>query len=63
MINLLQQYSLSNIIIFIIVLALAIKGLVSFIDWAHARVKKVFDKEHGKLSEKEQLERRLRQGS
>ena len=44
---------------FIVILALAIKSLISFFDWAYDRLKKVFNKEHYKLSEKEELERRL----
>ena len=63
MIELLQNFSLSDIIIFTILLALAIKGLVSFFDWAHDRIKKGFHKEHTKLNEKEELERRLQRGS
>ena len=48
---------------FIVILALAIKSLISFFDWAYDRLKKVFNKEHYKLSEKEELERRLQHGS
>lgn len=63
MIDLLQHYSLSNIIVFAVLLALAVKGLVSFFDWAHDRIKKTFNKEHSKLNEKQELERRLQHGS
>lgn len=63
MIELLQHYSLSNIIIFAILLALAIKGLITFFDWIIDRNKKVFNKQHTKLSEKQELERRLQHGS
>ena len=48
---------------FIVILALAVKSLISFFDWAYDRLKKVFNKEHCKLSEKEELERRLQHGS
>ena len=40
MLDLLNQYSIQNIIIFIIFLALAVRGSVSFFDWARDRVKK-----------------------
>lgn len=63
MVTLLQQYSLSDILIFTVFLALAVKSLISFFDWAYDRIKKVFNKEHSKLSEKEELERRLQHGS
>ena len=63
MIELLQHYSLSDILIFTILLALSIKSLISFFDWTYDRLKKVFNKEHHKLSEKEELERRLQHGN
>ena len=63
MIELLQRFSLSNIIIFAVLLALAIKSLVSFFDWAYQRLKKVFDKQHDSLTDKEKLEQRLQKGS
>lgn len=63
MIDLLQQYSLSNIIVFSIVLALAIKSLISLYDWVYDRLKKGFGKQHTKLTEKQELEKRLQHGS
>ena len=63
MVELLQHYSLSDFLMFVVILALAVKSLISFFDWAHDRLKKVFNKEHNKLSEKEELERRLQHGS
>ncbi len=63
MIALLQHYSLSEIFMFTIFLALAVKSLISFFDWANDRIKKIFNKEYSKLSEKEELERRLQHGS
>ena len=39
MIDLLQQYSIQQIIIFIIFVALAIKGVISFIDWVKEKNK------------------------
>lgn len=44
MVDLITQYSLSDIIIFIIILGLAIKGVVSFFDWADKRVKTAYQK-------------------
>lgn len=63
MITLLQQYSLSDILIFTVFLALAVKSLITFFDWANDRIRRVFDKEYNKIDEKEKLERRLKRGS
>ena len=63
MVELLQHYSLSDILIFIVILALAVKSLISFFDWVHDRLEKVFNKEYCKLSEKEELKQRLQHGS
>ena len=63
MIELLQRYSLSDILIFTIFLALAIKSLITFFDWGYDRLKKFFYKQSNELSEKEKLENRLQQES
>lgn len=63
MIELLQHYSLSEILTFTIFLALAIKSLISFFDWGYEYVRGLFDKEHTKLTEKEKLQQRLSQNS
>ena len=44
--QLLTMFSLQEILIAIVLLAVAIKGIVSFLDWAYARLKKIFIKEH-----------------
>lgn len=61
MINLLQRYPISEILIFIVLLALAIKGVISFIDWVNEKIRKVFNKEHNKIDEKKEVENRLNQ--
>lgn len=63
MVELLQHYTLSEILIFTALLALAAKSLISFYDWVYERIKKLFKKEHCELNEKEELERRLQKGS
>ena len=63
MVALLQQYSLSDILMFTIFLALAVKSLVSFFDWANDRIQKIFNKEYSKIDEKQEIERRLQHGS
>lgn len=63
MITLLQHYSGTEILIFAVLLGLAIKSLVTFFDWAYARLKQVFNKETDQLSKEEELEQRLSHGS
>ena len=48
---------------FTIFLALAVKSLVSFFDWANDRIQKIFNKEYSKIDEKQEIERRLQHGS
>lgn len=55
MINLLQRYSISEILIFIVLLALAIKGVITFIDWVHEKIKKAFNKQQNKIDEKKKI--------
>jgi len=42
MLELLAAYSVEEILVFIVMLAVAIKGVVSFIDWANKRLKEHF---------------------
>lgn len=44
----LQSYSLSEILIFLVMFAVAFKGVVSFFDWGIERLRKVFKKEQQK---------------
>lgn len=59
MMDLLQHYSLSDIVFFIVFLSVAVKGFITFFDWARNRLRQAFDVEHQHLSEKERLEKRL----
>lgn len=59
--ELLQNYSLEEIIGFLVVFALAIKGFVQFWDWVFDRLRQVFDKRYQSNEEKEKLEERLKQ--
>lgn len=44
--ELLSRFSVSEIILFTVLLGLAIKGVIDFFDWAHSRLKEKFDKEN-----------------
>lgn len=46
MLQLLQNYSIPQILIFIAVLAAAIKGAVSFIEWLQERIKKSYERQN-----------------
>lgn len=55
MIELLNNYSLTEILIFIIMLAFAIKGVINFYDWAKERVKEPVDKIYSKRERKQKI--------
>lgn len=56
MIDLLEAYSVSDILVFILMLGLAIKGTVSFWDWAVDRLRKAFNKETVQQKKEETIE-------
>lgn len=56
MAELLANYSMSEILIFVIAIALALKGIVEFIDWIKERGKKYFDKETTSVEQIKKLE-------
>lgn len=62
MLDLLQHYSISEIFLFIILLALAFKGIVTFFEWLQERIKKAFNIKFGKISEKERMNKRIEDG-
>ena len=62
MLELLQHYSISEIFLFIILLALAFKSVVSFFEWFGERIKKAFNIKFGKISEKEKINKRIENG-
>ena len=43
--QLLSRYSLSEIIVFLTLIAAALKGFITFFDWAIDRLRKIFSKE------------------
>lgn len=55
MLALLQKYSISEILVFIVLLALAIKGVISFVDWVIEKIKKAFNKGYSKIDEKRKI--------
>lgn len=61
--TLLESYSPTEILIFVILLGLAIKSAVTFFDWAYARLKQIFDKETNLHTKEQELQHRLAKGS
>lgn len=58
--QLLTQYTLTDIILFVIALALSVKGIVTFYDWAVDRLKKKFGKEIKESNAKEEIINEIR---
>ena len=59
MLELLQQYSIKEIVIFVIVLAAAIKGIISFWDWGVVTLRKIFNKETNEERRQEEINNKL----
>ena len=53
--ELLSSYSISEIIIILITVCLAIKGLVSFYDWGKQRVDRIYNKEYQEKEDRAQF--------
>lgn len=61
MINLLHQFSLQTIVIFIVLLALAIKGCISFFDWITDRTRKAVHDSEVPEQLKQQLDKNMKE--
>lgn len=61
--KLLSTYSLTDILLFLIIFAIAAKGVITFFDWAADRLRKVFSKEFNQTTAKQDLELRLQEHS
>lgn len=59
MMQLLETYSVTEILTFVVLLALAVKGVVTFYDWGKERLGVIFGKETKKQMEKISLEQRF----
>lgn len=57
--NLIETYSLHEILLFLVTFALAIKGFVSFWDWGYERLKKVFKKENDQEKEMDSIQTQI----
>lgn len=59
--ELLKHFSISDIVLFIVLFAVAIKGIVDFIDWAHNRLKEKYDKENSSKIINDEISDRLKE--
>ena len=57
--DLIGTYSIQEIVSFLVIFALAIKGFVSFWDWTYARLKAVFRKETDQEQEKTNIQNQV----
>lgn len=61
--DLLKIYTLEDILMFLILFGLAVKGFITFWDWGSARLRKAFDGEYQTKKDKEKIEERLKHGT
>lgn len=59
MVELLNAHSTAEIIGIIVALGLAVKGVITFFDWAYARIKKAFDRQHKEEHEEQVIEDKI----
>lgn len=63
MLEFVAAYSVEEILIFIIMLAAAVKGVISFLDWSNKRLKEHFDKGYSAETKQTQVDDRLERGN
>ena len=63
MLELFQKFTFTEIVTFIVLFALAIKGIISFFEWSQQKISKVLHIKSGKTAEKEQMKQRLLQNT
>lgn len=54
------NYDISEIVILIVILAFAVKELVTFVDWGRDRLRKMYDKDYKSLEEKRKIKDELK---
>lgn len=59
MLDLLSKYSIQDILIFLVVLALAFKGIVSFIEWIFDKINKGYNKKYQKDKHEENINEQI----
>lgn len=57
--ELFNTYSGTSIIVFIVMLAFAAKGIITFVDWAYARLKQHFDTKSGSQKKRDEVIEKL----
>jgi len=59
MLDLLKNYTLEEVLIFIVMLSFAIKGFIDFYDWAKKRFRFPIDKEYDKKAKEQEIVKKL----
>lgn len=59
MLDLLNKYTVDEILMFLVLLALALKGTISFFDWAKGRLDKIYKKRYNIKEAREDVEKEL----
>lgn len=57
--QLLKTFTPVQIILFLVLAAAAIKCIIEFFDWAHARLKNVFDKEYNATIQQQEIDKKF----
>lgn len=57
MLEFLKTYSISDILIFLVMFALAFKGVITFWDWGVERLRKIFNKEYEEKNSKTAIQK------
>lgn len=58
--ELFESFSLSEIILFVVLIAAAVKGIVQFYDWGYNRLKDMFSKEHNAEEQQVEVDKRFK---
>lgn len=60
MLDLLKAFSISEILIFIVLFALAVKGIIDFFDWAYGKLDNIFHKKYEDTNKDKEMEEELK---
>lgn len=58
--ELLETFSVAEIVLFLVLIAAAIKCIVEFFDWVGARLKRIFDKEYNNKEQQEAIDNKFK---
>lgn len=59
MLELFQKFTFPEVVVFIVLFAVAIKGVITFFEWAQERISKVLHFKNGKTEQKQHIKQKL----